>query len=101
MRINVAVLSYKRHSTTCQKAPNDAKNSYILAQCLGFNGWWFGKTDNSDNLLFGSDPNVDLGAYVKQLKLKSKNIYVAETEKYTIKYYAQTVPTINLIPKKR
>ena len=101
MKINVTVLSYKRDSTTWQQATNDVKNSYILAQCLGFNGWWFGKTDNSDNLLFGSDPNVDLGAYVKQLELKSKNIYVAETEKYTIEYYAQTVPTINLIPKKR
>lgn len=100
MKINVAALSYKRDDITWQQAANDIKTSYILAQCLGFNGWWFGKTDNSDNLLYGKDPNVNLGAIIKPLKLVTGNKYVAETEKYKIEYYAQKVPVLKLTPKK-
>lgn len=100
MKINIATLSYKRDNITWKQATNDIRTSYILAQCLGFNGWWFGKTDNSDNLLYGSDPNINLGTFVKQLKLESKNKYVAETKNYKIEYYAQSIPILKLIPKK-
>jgi len=99
MKINVATLSYKRDSTSWQQATNDVKTSYILAHCLGFNGWWFGKTNCNDDLSYGKDPNVDLGAIVKQLKLKSNNKYIAETENYVIEYYAQTVPVLKLTKK--
>lgn len=100
MNINVATLSYKRSGTNWNQASEDIKKSYILAQCLGFNNWWFGKTDNSDNLFYGKDPNVDLGEFVSYLKLQQGKKYVAETKKYKIEYYAQSVPTLKLIAKK-
>lgn len=100
MKINVATLSYKRDNTTWSGATTDIKNSYILAQVLGFNGWWFGKTENSDNLLYGKDPNIDLGNLIKPLKRLSGNKYVAETQKYKIEYYAEKTPVLKLIPKK-
>lgn len=99
LKINVAVLSYKRAHTTWQQSASDIKTSYILAQCLGFNGWWFGKTDNSDKLVYGSDPNIHLGSVIKKLTLKSGTKYVAETQKYKIEYDAKKVPTVKLIPK--
>lgn len=100
MKINVAALSYKRDSVSWQGASEDIKNSYILAQVLGFNGWWYGKTDNADNLLYGKDPNINLGRIISPLKLKTNNLYAAETERYKIEYYAGSVPSLKLIPKK-
>jgi len=100
MKINVAALSYKRACTPWQKAASDVKNSYILAQSLGFQGWWFGKTNNSDHFVYGSDPNIDLGTFLKPLTRKSRNLYIAETKKYKLEYYANTIPTLKLIPKK-
>lgn len=98
--INVAVLSYKRDSTDWQQASDDVKMSYILAQCLGYDGWWFGKTDNEDNLLYGKDPNIDIGTTLtKPLSHESGNLYTAEAEKYRIEYYAGVTPELKLIPK--
>lgn len=100
MKINVAALSYKMDSTSWENSSEDIKMSYIMAQCLGFNGWWFGKTENSDNLLYGKDPKVDLGSnLIRPLKLESGNKYTAETDKYNIEYYAQSKPVLKLIPK--
>lgn len=100
MKINVATLSYKRNSTTWNEALVDIQNSYMLAQILGFNGWWFGKYENSDNLLYGKDPNIDLGGLIIPLKLESKDKYIGETENYKIEYYAQSTPFFQLTSKK-
>lgn len=100
MGINIAVLSYKKDSLTWEQSKTDIKNSYILAKSLGFNGWWFGKTDNSDYLLYGKEPNINLGALTKPLKLVSGNKYTAETKNYKIEYYAKNIPTLKLIAKK-
>lgn len=99
--INIAVLSYKMDSKSWQQSAEDIKMSYILAQCLGFDGWWFGKTENSDHLLYGKEPGVNIGTtFVKPLSLESGNLYTAETEEYRIEYYAQDTPVLKLIPKK-
>gem|GEM_PF-5471739 len=99
MKINVATLSYKRKSTSWGQAKNDIKISYVLAQCLGFNGWWFGKTENSDNLLYGNAPGFDLGTVTKPLEHVSGIKYVSETENYLVEYYARSVPVLKLIAK--
>lgn len=98
--INVAVLSYKRDSLSWEQSETDIMNSYILAKSLGFDGWWYGKPDNSDNLLYVKEPNINLGTFTKPLKFISGNKYTAETKKYKIEYYAGNTPTLNLISRK-
>jgi hypothetical protein len=40
--VNMVVLSYKRENTPWNQASADIQLSYILAQYLGYQGWWFG-----------------------------------------------------------
>jgi hypothetical protein len=98
-KINITVLSYKNENMNWKEAEEDIKMSYILSQCLGFQGWWFGKTDNEDYLLYGKEPNINLGTITKQLTLENGNKYTAETDKYIIEYYAEETPKLNLIKK--
>jgi hypothetical protein len=100
-KFNVNVLSYKRDSISWEDSKKDIETSYVLAKCLGFEGWWFGKTDNSDNLLYGKEPSFTLGTLSSALSKKSKKMYVAETSDYTIEYYANEIPVLKMMPKGR
>jgi hypothetical protein len=96
--IKITTLSYKISSQDWSQASDDIRTAYILAQCLDFDGWWFSKSENNDNLLYGKDPTIDLGTFTQYLTYDSGTKYIAITDKYTIEYYADLVPSINLIP---
>ncbi len=96
--IKITTLSYKVSAKSWLESSEDIRISYILAECLNYNGWWFGKSDTSDNLTYGHDPSIDLGTFTQYLTYVSGTKYIAKTTKYTIEYYADSTPTINLLP---
>ncbi|KUO64430.1 MAG: hypothetical protein APF84_10680 [Gracilibacter sp. BRH_c7a] len=97
--INTVVLSYKRDNTSWTDTSDDITLSYILAQCLGYEGWWFGG-------LYGStyfnhlNPLYDIGKVLQPLHHISETLYRTETEYYTIEYYADEVPHMIAFPKR-
>lgn len=96
--INITTLTYKDVNKTWSASADDIKMSYVLAASLNYNGWWFGKSDNTDILTYGKDPIVDLGTFTQYLTYQSGTTYIAKTTKYTIEFNAGTTPTMNLIP---
>lgn len=95
--IKITTLSYQDVNKTWAQSLDDIKMSYILAASLDYNGWWFGKSDNSDNLTYGKDPVADLGTFTQYLTYDGTK-YVAKTTNYTIEFYPGTTPSMNLIP---
>jgi len=96
--IKVTTLSYKIDIKNWLQAADDVRMSYILAECLNFDGWWFDDGLNGDDLDYGRDPIVDLGTFTQYLTYDSGTKYIAKTTLYTIEYNADPTPTINLIP---
>lgn len=96
--IQTVVLSYKRQGVSWSDSAEDIQLSYVLAQLLGFKGWWFGGHDRADmNYL---NPGIDIGPVLQPLYLKQDNLYLAETEKYLVSYLASDSPKLILTPKK-
>lgn len=97
--INIVVLSYKREATSWNQASDDIQLSYILAQCLGYQGWWFGGWNGRADYWY-LNPSVDLGQLVQPLHVITGTRYVAQTEHYRIEYYADKLPHLIAYPKK-
>lgn len=96
--VNIVVLSYKRESTSWDQASDDIQLSYILAQCLGYKGWWFGGWNGRADYWY-LNPKIDIGELIQSLHAITGTYYLAQTEHYTIKYYAEELPHLIAYPK--
>lgn len=97
--VNVVVLSYKRETTSWDQASADIQLSYIIAQCFGYQGWWFGGWNGRADYWY-LNPSVDLGQLIQPLHAITGTSYLAQTEYYTIEYYAAEIPHLIAYPKK-
>lgn len=97
--INAVVLSYKWDDTSWEDSVDDITLSYLLSQCLGYEGWWFGGWNGQADY-WHLNPKYDIGKLLKPLHHLSETVYRAETEFYTLEYYADDIPHLIAFPKR-
>jgi hypothetical protein len=99
--VGLAGLSYKRNTVSWDNATKDIEMSYVLAQCLGMTGWWFGGDSTKNGTYYGRTPDINLGnEVVKYLSKTADNKYMAETDKYQITFYTGKIPQMYIEEKK-
>jgi len=96
--IHTVVLSYKREHTSWEEASDDIVISYLLAQCLGFKGWWFGGWDGRADYGY-LNPIYDIGEIQQSLQPIADTQYRAETTNYTLDYFADDIFHLIAYPK--
>jgi hypothetical protein len=97
--VKIMGLTYTKAKINWSEATADIKISYILAQSLGYKGWWFCKS--TEDFPFSSEQgsDLDIGIFSKFLTKQADNYYSAETDKYLIEYFALESPYMLLTAK--